>query len=139
VNKRASRRPFFRHTRAPYVFIAPFLLSFTLFYLYPLIKSLVLAFYITVGPKVKVFVGFDNFRFMFHDPDFYKAVTNTALFALGSVFIQLPVSLGLAILSTAASTRAGIFSGSAFFHRTCSDRFLWPCFSACSLSPISAW
>jgi len=98
LSKRISRWHIFRHTSAPYLFIAPFIIMFAIFYLYPLIKSLILAFYITVGPKSKIFVGFDNFRFMFHDPDFYRAVRNTVLYALGSVFVQLPVSLGLAIL-----------------------------------------
>jgi ABC-type sugar transport system permease subunit len=43
-------------------------------------------------------VGLGNFTFMFSDPSFYRALKNTAVFALGSVFLQLPVSLGLAIL-----------------------------------------
>lgn len=83
---------------APYLFVAPFLFSFLLFTLYPLVKSLYLAFFITSGPKSSVFVGFGNFAFMLSDPSFYKAITNTAIFACGSVFLQLPVSLGLALL-----------------------------------------
>ena len=37
---------------APYVFLAPFALSFVVFTAYPLVKSLILAFSITSGPQV---------------------------------------------------------------------------------------
>jgi ABC-type sugar transport system permease subunit len=80
------------------VFIAPFIILFCTFGLYPLVKSLILSFYITAGPKNQVFVGLDNFRFLLTDPDFYTAVGNTTVFALASVCIQLPLSLGLALM-----------------------------------------
>lgn len=83
---------------APYFFVSPFLLLFGLFGLYPLIKSLILSFYISEGPKSLVFVGLDNFRFLLTDPDFHTAVRNTAVFAFFSVFLQLPLSLALALL-----------------------------------------
>ncbi len=83
---------------APYAFVAPFVVIFLAFGLYPLVKSLVLSLYITAGPNSQVFVGLDNFRFLLSDPDFAKAVRNTALFACGSVFLQLPLSLALALL-----------------------------------------
>lgn len=83
---------------APYLFVSPFLCLFGLFGLYPLIKSLILSFYISEGPKSLVFVGLDNFWFLLTDPDFHTAVRNTAAFAFFSVFLQLPLSLGLALL-----------------------------------------
>jgi ABC-type sugar transport system permease subunit len=93
-------RAFFRwqHRYAPYFFVAPFLIVFATFGLYPLVKSAWLSFYMTSGPRSRVFVGLDNFRFLFSDPDFGKAVLNTAAFAVFSVFLQLPLSLGLALL-----------------------------------------
>ncbi|MBM4032113.1 MAG: sugar ABC transporter permease [Planctomycetes bacterium] len=91
---------FFRwqHRNAPYLFVTPFVLVFCVFGLYPLVKSLWLAFYITSGPKSRVFVGLGNFAFLLSDPDFHKAVWNTAVFAFFSVFLQLPLSLALALL-----------------------------------------
>jgi ABC-type sugar transport system permease subunit len=88
----------FGRRAAPYLFLAPFGLSFVVFNVYPLINSLRLAFTITSGPKSSVFVGLGNFRFMFTDAEFYRAVFNTAVFTCGSVFVQLPVSLALALL-----------------------------------------
>jgi ABC-type sugar transport system permease subunit len=78
--------------------VAPFIIVFCVFGLYPLVKSLVLSFYITSGPRSQIFVGIENFRFLMSDPDFRTAAVNTGTFALFSVFLQLPMSLGLAML-----------------------------------------
>jgi ABC-type sugar transport system permease subunit len=100
---------------APYLFVAPFVLLFCTFGLYPLVNSLVLAFHITAGPKAMEFCGFDNFRFLLADPDFYKAVWNTAVFAFFSVFLQLPLSLGLALLLNARWLKGREFFRFVFF------------------------
>ncbi|HUU11618.1 MAG TPA: sugar ABC transporter permease [Phycisphaerae bacterium] len=88
---------------------------FCTFALYPMIKSLVLAFFITSGPKSQVFAGFSNFAFMLTDASFGKAVVNTAVFALFSVFLQLPLSLGLALLLNAKFLRMRGLFRFAFF------------------------
>jgi ABC-type sugar transport system permease subunit len=85
---------------APYLFVSPFLLLFTLFSAWPILKSLALSVYATNGPKDAVFVGSANFRFLLADPDFHTGVWNTAVFAFFSVFLQLPLALGLALLLT---------------------------------------
>jgi ABC-type sugar transport system permease subunit len=83
---------------APYLFVLPFVLTFLLFSAYPYVKSLNYSLYATSGPKDAAFVGLGNFTFLLSDPDFHKAVGNTALFALASILLQLPISLGLALL-----------------------------------------
>jgi ABC-type sugar transport system permease subunit len=83
---------------APYLFVLPFVLTFCLFSLYPYVKSLTYSLYATSGPKDAVFVGAGNYRFLLTDPDFWKAAGNTAIFALASILLQLPISLGLALL-----------------------------------------
>lgn len=101
-----SRKLFhWQHKYAPYLFVTPFVVVFCAFGLYPLVKSLVLSFYITSGPRSRVFVGLANFAFLLHDPDFLKAVRNTVTFAAFSVFLQLPLSLGLALLLNKAWLR----------------------------------
>lgn len=95
---RTSRWFALQYRAAPYLFVSPFLILFAIFGVYPIAKSLMLSFYVTNGPKSAVFVGLENFRFMLSDPDFHTAVWNTAVFAFWSVFLQLPLSLGLALL-----------------------------------------
>jgi ABC-type sugar transport system permease subunit len=112
-----SRATWFRlqYQAAPYVFVAPFVLLFATFGLYPIVKSLVLAFYATNGPKSAVFVGVSNFRFLLSDPDFHTAVWNTLVFAFWSVFLQLPLSLGLALLLSQKWVRGRDLLRLAFF------------------------
>src|SRR5207247_6998477 len=71
---------------------------FAVFGLYPIVKSVALSLYATNGPKDHVFVGLSNYRFLFTDPDFGVAVRNTAVYTFWTVFLQLPLALGLAIL-----------------------------------------
>jgi ABC-type sugar transport system permease subunit len=98
LSQPAHRLFYWQHRFAPYLFVAPFIVLFCTFGLYPLIKSVVLSFYVTSGPRSQVFVGLDNFTFLLGDPSFGKAVWNTFVFAVCSVFLQLPISLGLALL-----------------------------------------
>lgn len=83
---------------APWFFIAPFVLVFGTFILWPLVTSLVLAFQATYGPGTAQWVGTKNFVFMFGDPLFWQSVRNTAYFTAGSVLLQIPLALGLALL-----------------------------------------
>jgi ABC-type sugar transport system permease subunit len=91
----------------PYWFLAPYLLVTALFTLYPLLSAANLALQQTNGPAARAFVGLDNFRFLFHDPTFWRALANTTIFAACSLLVQLPLSLGLALLvnSGKGSTR----------------------------------
>jgi ABC-type sugar transport system permease subunit len=100
---------------APYLFVSPFLLLFAVFGAYPILKSLQLALYATSGPKDAVFVGMGNFRFLLSDPDFLTAVKNTVVYALYSVFLQLPLALGLALLLSQQWLKGRNFFRLAFF------------------------
>ncbi|HIG55722.1 MAG TPA: sugar ABC transporter permease [Candidatus Latescibacteria bacterium] len=104
-----------QHRYAPYLFVAPFVVLFLVFTLYPLVKSIQLSFYITNGPKAQIFVGLDNFRFLYSDPAFHQALWNTCIYACGSVFLQLPLSLGLALLLNSSMVRGRDFFRFAFF------------------------
>jgi ABC-type sugar transport system permease subunit len=112
---RTSRWFVLQYKMAPYLFVSPFLILFAIFGAYPIVKSLILAFYATNGPKSAVFVGVQNFIFLFSDRDFHKAVWNTAVFAFWSVFLQLPLSLGLALLLNSRWVRGREILRLAFF------------------------
>jgi ABC-type sugar transport system permease subunit len=89
----------FQTRAAPYLFVSPFLIIFCVFLLYPLARSLYLSFHKTVGPGHIVFVGLANYRFLLtHDLLFGLAVLNTAVFTVAFLLVQIPLSLGLALL-----------------------------------------
>lgn len=113
--KTDSRWHRLQHKIAPYLFVAPFLVLFAVFQAWPIIKSLMLAFYVTAGPKNAVYVGGANFAFLLKDSDFWVAVKNTAVFAFWSLLLQLPVALGLAILLSQKWVKGRDFFRLAFF------------------------
>lgn len=99
----------------PLFFLLPYLLVTGAFFLYPLIYATRLAFFQTAGPDIQVFVGLSNFRWVLSDPDFHQALWNTSLFAFFSIFLQLPLSLGLALLLNQGNSRLKGFFRLAIF------------------------
>jgi ABC-type sugar transport system permease subunit len=83
---------------SPWAFLSPFLVISAVFLVYPFLWATVLAFHQTSGALHSVFVGWGNFQFVLTDPEFYRALRNTTIFAVASVCLQLPISLGLAML-----------------------------------------
>ncbi|MGC9450328.1 MAG: carbohydrate ABC transporter permease [Oceanipulchritudo sp.] len=69
----------------PYLFLAPFLLVFAVFLVYPLLQSVFLSLEQTFGPQFKTFVFLHNFANLLKDPLFFKALKNTTIFAAASV------------------------------------------------------
>ncbi|HKJ91313.1 MAG TPA: sugar ABC transporter permease [Oceanipulchritudo sp.] len=99
----------------PYLFLLPFLAVFLVFLIYPLVQSVVLALEQTFGPEFKTFVFLDNFIHLFEDPLFYIALKNTAIYAIASITLQLPLSLGLALLMNRPDVRGRAFFRLIFF------------------------
>jgi ABC-type sugar transport system permease subunit len=100
---------------APYLFMAPFVLIFGTFMVYPLVQSVVLATQQTFGPKTAVFVGLQNFRDLFADRFFWLAMRNTLVYAVAAVALQLPLSLGLAMLLNRPSVKGRALLRLIFF------------------------
>ena len=99
----------------PYFFMAPFLIIFSVFTLYPLAKSVILSIQQTYGPGFTIFLGSENFTNLVEDPLFWIAVRNTVIYASASLFIQLPISLALAILLNQPWMRGRLFFRLIFF------------------------
>jgi ABC-type sugar transport system permease subunit len=85
---------------APYLFVAPFVLLFCTFGIYPIVKSVILSLYITSGPQYSHFNGLGNYKFLLTDVLFWTAVQNTLTYTVAMVVLQIPLALGLAILLT---------------------------------------
>lgn len=100
---------------SPYLFLLPFVLIFSVFMLYPLGRSIVLSFHKSAGPRRSVFIGADNYIFLLHDWLFWKAIQNTLAYTLMYLCLQVPLSLGLAMLLNSRSVRFRNFFRFAFF------------------------
>lgn len=98
-----------RERRAAWILLTPFLLTTAVFVAYPLYRSITLALSQTYGVGAETFVGTLNFRSALTDPVFWIAIRNTAVFTLGSLLVQLPIALGLAMLLNRPGLRGRAF------------------------------
>lgn len=106
AGRRAARRSARKLSgKTPYLFLLPYAVLASLFFVYPFVNAVSLAFYQTNGPSSRVFVGLDNFAYLLGDDVFHVALYNTTVFAFFSVFLQLPMSMGLALLLDSAKDR----------------------------------
>ena len=90
---------------APYVFLAPLLIFFVLFFLLPIGFSLYLTFTRWNGLSAPNWVGLGNFRFILQDPGFRRSLANTLMFAGGTVFLGIPLALLIAFTFTQSRFR----------------------------------
>ncbi len=84
------------------VFLAPAVILYTIFMIYPLIDSLRLSFFTATETKQEIFSGFQNFIKLFNDsnyaPRFWGALKNNIVFFIINMLVQNPIALLLATL-----------------------------------------
>jgi ABC-type sugar transport system permease subunit len=84
-----------------YFFIAPFIIGFLLFGLYPVYNTLSLSFTDTTLMKAHAsFIGLANFKRLFADSTFFTAITNTWELWLMNFIPQLGIALLLSVWFT---------------------------------------
>jgi len=81
------------------VFVAPGLILFLVMAVIPLFTTGYYGLFNYDGIGEKVFIGLKNYKELFTtDPYFLRSVLNSFILAAGSLFIQIPIALFLAIL-----------------------------------------
>lgn len=96
-------------------FLLPAVILFTVFLAYPILKSIYFSFFdwAGFGPATD-FVSINNFKRIFADPVFIKALLNGLVIIGLSLVVQLPFSLTLAML-VGRSLRGRAFFRTIFF------------------------
>ena len=107
-----NKKPLVNRKTVPYIMIAPIVVIFTIFMVYPILRSLYLSFFELVSGSY-VFVGVKNYIALFKDETFYKSLFNTVIFLI----VQVPVMIGGALLIAVAIEQKFI-RGKAFFRTT---------------------
>lgn len=79
-----------------YAFIAPFLIVFLTFSIYPIFKTLMLSFTDYAGYGEPIFVGLSNYQQLLSDPMFYDAFGNT--FKMWAINIVMQMGLAFALM-----------------------------------------
>jgi ABC-type sugar transport system permease subunit len=101
--------------RVPYLYLLPALTLFTVFFIFPVIQSLYMAFFNFNGLQVGKFVGFDHFTRLLDDRYFLVSLKNTAIFTLLNVVIQSAIALPLAVILNGDIVFKNFFKSIFFF------------------------
>ena len=82
-----------------YTGLLPILALFIILRIIPIVRTFILSFYASnlINPQNQ-FVGFENYRTLFGDLLFRSALSNTTLFAVGTVTLSVGFGLALALL-----------------------------------------
>jgi len=81
----------------PYIFVLPFVLTFLIFFLYPMISALIMSFQDIAGFGDVTFVGLKNYRNLLN-PHYYNALRVSFLYTFLTIAILIPLPLILAVL-----------------------------------------
>jgi multiple sugar transport system permease protein len=92
-----------------YLFLLPAIVIFTLFLWLPIVKGMLYSFYHIDFVKGDTFVGLDNYRTIFKDPDLWKSIKNT-LYYMG---LGLIIGFWVPILFALAISEMRVFQGFA--------------------------
>lgn len=91
---------------APYLFTLPFVVSFCLFFLYPMAHMFVMSFQQLEGISDITFVGAKNYLRLISDARVGASMLNSVLFTLGIVLLNVTLGLLLAVVLNNKSTPA---------------------------------
>ena len=79
---------------APYLFILPFVLTFAIFWIVPILKSGVMSLEKVLPGQVQ-FIGLNNFNRLYKDRIFWLAVTNSVKYMIFTLILLIPIPMRL--------------------------------------------
>ncbi len=103
---------FYSQKAAPYVFILPFVLTFLLFWIFPIANGVLLSFQDVLKDK---WVGFNNYSRLLTDKMFFKAVYNSIKYMAGTLILLIPFPLLFASLLNSKLMKGQGFFKSVYF------------------------
>ena len=109
LNKR-SRRLVLRETATSYLFLAPFMIFFVMFVVYPMFMCVYTSFFDATMGKEDVFIGFQNYKTLFQDEVFWIALRNTLVI----VFVSVPVTCAFSLWVASVISRMHVAATSLF-------------------------
>jgi len=98
---------------APYFFVAPFIISLFIIYLYPFISTVIMSFQ-EIVPGETEFIGFKNYRRL-QDPTFFKAIQNSVIYTVLTISLLIPVPMVFAAMLNSKLSFGSRFFRSVFF------------------------
>ena len=105
-----SRKLMMRESITSYLFLAPFMLFFVGFVIYPMFMCVYTSFFDATMGREDIFIGFDNYKTLFNDPVFWKALKNTMII----VVVSVPVTCAFSLWVASAIAKMPVAATSAF-------------------------
>ena len=109
VNKN-TRRLVMQENIAAYSFMAPFLLFFVGFVLYPMFMCVYTSFFDATMGREDIFIGFQNYKELFQDEVFWVALKNTMII----VVVSVPVTCAFSLWVASVISKMPVAATSAF-------------------------
>lgn len=95
--KNAFTKFLYSQKTAPYVFVLPFILSFCIFWIYPLCSTITMSFQ-DIQPAGATFVGLKNYGKLLQDTAFHTAIGNSFTYMLLTLVLLIPFPLLFAVM-----------------------------------------
>lgn len=111
--KSVFKRFLYSQKAAPYVFVLPFVLTFLIFFAYPIVSTIMMSFQKVAGGEA-TFVGLANYKTLMN-PVFYKCLKNSAFYTVVSCALMLPIPMLLATMLNSKAMKAKGFFRSIMF------------------------
>ena len=111
--KSLIKRFIYSQKAAPYVFISPFILTFLMFFAYPMISTVLMSFQKISGGKTS-FVGVKNYQTLLN-PVFIKCLKNSAFYTVVTCIIMIFIPMLLAVLLNSRQMKFKTFFRSIMF------------------------
>lgn len=102
---------------APYVFVLPFIIVFLMFFLYPLISTIIMSFQNVQPAGGSQFIGLKNYKDLLNG-HFYTALWNSARYTFWTLLILVPIPIVLAVFLNSKKLVGKKFFRAALFMPT---------------------
>lgn len=113
-SKKSLSQTLINQKTAPWIFVSPFLISFLLFILYPLISTFIMSFQDVAGFDDVTFIGLKNYRNL-NNEQFFHALQNSTIYTILTIIVLIPLPMFLAVLVNSKTTKFKNFFRSAYF------------------------
>lgn len=100
-----GKNPLYSQKIAPYVFVLPFILSFAIFWIYPLITAFTMSFQ-DIGAIETEWIGFKNYTKILKDKVFLISVANSAKYMFFTLVLLIPFPMLFAVLMDSRIVKA---------------------------------
>jgi arabinosaccharide transport system permease protein len=108
------KRIFYSQKAAPFIFVLPFILSFTIFWIYPLFSTVKMSFQSILPGQIE-WIGLANYEKLLKDTTFHTAIKNSLTYMFFSIALLIPFPMLFAVMMDSNLVRAkGFWKGALY-------------------------